>query len=117
MSPVLVPIIAIIMTFGTTLLAIVVITNYFLKRRLIQSGNLDAESQKILSKSFVNMKFDDLKWGLVMLFAGIGLVIIEFLPDSLVRDSALPIGIELIFIAIGFLTYFYYVKDKDKPQD
>ncbi len=107
-----IPIIAIIMTFGTISLAIVTITNYFLKRRLIQSGNLDAESQKILSKSFVNMKFDDLKWGLVILFGGVGLVIIEFLPKRHMDNSTLAIGIELIFIAIGFLTYFFYVKDK-----
>jgi hypothetical protein len=117
MSHILVPIIAIIMTFGTTLFVIIVITNYLLKRRLIQSGNLDAESQKLLSKSFVNMKFDNLKWGLVILFAGIGLVIIEMLPDVYVENSALPIGIELIFIAIGFLTYFFYVKDKGKSED
>lgn len=117
MSPILVPVVAIIMTFGTTLLAIITITNYFLKRRLIQSGNLDAESQKLLSKSFINMKFDDLKWGLVILFGGIGLVIIEFLPERHMDNSTLAIGIELIFIAIGFLTYFFYVKDKNKTED
>jgi len=112
----LVPIIAIIMTFGTTLSVIIVITNYLLKRRLIQSGNLDTESQKLLSKSFINMKFDNLKWGLVILFSGIGLVVIEFLPERHVENSSLAIGIELIFIAIGFLTYFFYVKDKEVPK-
>jgi hypothetical protein len=111
-----VPIIAIIMTFGTTLSVIIVITNYLLKRRLIQSGNLDTESQKLLSKSFINMKFDNLKWGLVILFSGIGLVVIEFLPERRVENSSLAIGIELIFIAIGFLTYFFYVKDKEVPK-
>jgi hypothetical protein len=39
------------------------------------------------------------------------------LPDVYVENSALPIGIELIFIAIGFLTYFFYVKDKGKSED
>jgi hypothetical protein len=111
-----VPIIAIIMTFGTTLSVIIVITNYLLKRRLIQSGNLDTESQKLLSKSFINMKFDNLKWGLVILFSGIGLVVIEFLPERRVENSSLAIGIELIFIAIGFLTYFFYVKNKGVPK-
>jgi hypothetical protein len=104
------------MTFGTTLSVIIVITNYLLKRRLIQSGNLDTESQKLLSKSFINMKFDNLKWGLVILFSGIGLVVIEFLPERHVENSSLAIGIELIFIAIGFLTYFFYVKDKEVPK-
>lgn len=112
----LIPIIAIIMTFGTVSLAIIAITNYLLKKRLIQSGNLDAESQKIISKSFIGMKFDNLKWGLIILFAGIGLVIIEFLPKRNFENSSLAIGIELIFIALGFLTYFFYVKDKKSSE-
>lgn len=114
MSPILVPVIAIIMTFGTISLIVVAMTNYSLKKRLIQSGKLDAESQKLLSSSFISMKFDDLKWGLVILFAGIGLVVIEFLPERHLGNSSLAIGVELIFIAIGFLTYFFYVKDKGK---
>jgi hypothetical protein len=43
-------------------------------------------------------------------------VVIEFLPERRVENSSLAIGIELIFIAIGFLTYFFYVKDKEVPK-
>lgn len=111
------PIIAIVMTFGTISLIVISITNYLTKKRLIQSGHLDAESQQLISKSFIGMKFDNLKWGLVLLFAGIGLVIIEFLPERNTNNSSLAIGIELIFIALGFLTYFFYVKDKERNDN
>ncbi|AWV97216.1 hypothetical protein [Arcticibacterium luteifluviistationis] len=108
----IVPIIAIIMTFGTISFIVAAITNYLLKKKLIQSGNLDAESQKIISQNFSGMKFDNLKWGLVLLFAGVGLVIIDLLPISDIQNMHLPLGIELISIAIGFLTYFFYMKNK-----
>ncbi|MFT5885046.1 MAG: putative oligopeptide transporter (OPT) family protein [Arcticibacterium sp.] len=110
----LVPIVGIIMTFGTISLAVVAITNYLLKKKLIQSGNLDAESQKLITQNFAGMKFDNLKWGLILLFAGIGLVVIDFLPMSSNHNMHLPIGIELIFISLGFLIYFFYMKNNDK---
>lgn len=109
----LVPIVAIIMVFGTVSLAIITITNFLLKKKLIQSGNLDPESQKLITQNFSGMKFDNLKWGLVLLFAGIGLVIIDFLPMHEIRNMHLPLGIELISIALGFLIYFFYMKNKD----
>jgi uncharacterized oligopeptide transporter (OPT) family protein len=109
-----IPIVAIIMTFGTVIAAIVTITNYLLKKKLIQSGHLDAESQKLITQNFSGMKFDNLKWGLVLLFAGLGLVIIDFLPIEAIQNMHLPLGIELIFIALGFLIYFFYMKNLEK---
>jgi hypothetical protein len=61
------------------------------------------------------MKFDDPKWGLAYSLSGHRAVIVEILPDVYVEDLALPIGIELIFTAIGFLTYFF-TKDKGKTE-
>lgn len=109
---ILVPIIAILMSMGTVMLAIVVISNFLLKKRLIQSGQLDKESQKLISSNFLSFKFDTLKWGLVLLFAGIGLVIIDFLPYEKIRNFHLPMGIELISVSLGFIIYFLYTKDK-----
>ncbi len=110
----LIPIVGIIMCFGTISLAIIAITNYLLKKKLIQSGHLDSESQKLITQNFAGMKFDNLKWGLILLFAGIGLVIIDFLPIEAIHNMHLPIGIELIFVSLGFLIYFFYMKNNDK---
>ncbi len=110
----LIPIVGIIMSFGTISLVIITITNYLLKRRLINSGNLDPESIKAISKNFTSFKFDNLKWGLILLFAGIGMVIIDFLPVEEIRNFHLPMGIELICIALGFLIYFFYMKKNEQ---
>jgi len=44
----------------------------------------------------------------------LGLVVIDFLPMSSIHNMHLPIGIELIFISLGFLIYFFYMKNNDK---
>jgi hypothetical protein len=108
----LVPIIAIIMSFGTVMLAIVTITNFLLKKRLIQSGNISAENIEAISKNLAPMKFDNLKWGLILFFSGVGLIVIDTLPYEKIRNFHLPMGIELICISLGFLIYFFYMKSK-----
>lgn len=108
----LIPIVGIVMCFGTVILAFITITNYRLKKKLIESGQLDAESQKLITQNFSGMKFDNLKWGLILLFAGLGMVVIDFLPVDKIRNFHLQMGIELIFIAVGFLIYFFYMKDR-----
>lgn len=109
----IIPIVGIIMSFGTVIVAIISITNYQLKKRLIQSGNLSKENMEAISKNMVPLKFDNLKWGLVLLFAGIGMIIIDMLPQQKIHDFHLPMGIELISIAVGFLLYFFYMKNKE----
>ena len=113
----LIPIVGIIAVFGTLSLAIITITNYILKKRLIQSGQLDPESLKLISKNFSSFKFDNLKWGLVLLFAGLGLVVIDFLPIEDIHNFHLPMGIELVFIALGFLIYFIYMKNQPSEKE
>lgn len=60
----------------------------------------------------------NLKWGLIILLAGAGLIIIHFL--DLDSDSPLPYGIESVCIAIGFMFYFFIEKhssDKSKKHN
>ncbi|ACT96662.1 hypothetical protein [Dyadobacter fermentans] len=47
-----------------------------------------------------------MKWGILSLFGGMGLVVIEFLPYK-ISESTLPDGVEAIFLAVGFLVYHY----------
>ncbi|WKN42368.1 DUF6249 domain-containing protein [Tunicatimonas pelagia] len=80
-----------------------VITDYQLRRKMIQLGHVDRESIAILRKQR-NNRMESLKWGLIILFAGIGFMIISFPGIDL--DSPLPFGIMAVSIAIGFLSYF-----------
>lgn len=91
---------------------IVVIINslfsYLLKKRIIGLGQIEKETLDVLLKP-IGLSSEPLKWGLLLLFGGIGLVIIEFLPYE-ANQSSLPYGIEAVWLAIGFLTYYLWMR-------
>ena len=49
-------------------------------------------------------RFQMLKWGVVIMTGGLGLILIYYM--DLNSDSPLPYGIESVFIALGFFLYF-----------
>jgi len=89
-----------------------VFTDYLLKRRIIIAGHLDKAGILDTPKDREESSFPTLKWGLVALFAGLGLLSISLIDkgsNMIWVDSSLtyiPIGIELIAISLGFLVYF-----------
>ena len=98
--------------------------NFLLKRKIIKSGHfekaeiLNQKDLEAIETSEVN-KYPSLKWGLVVFLAGLGLVIIEILnfnyPDLInYINGFLPVGIELVFISLGFLIYFFIVNFSKK---
>lgn len=80
-----------------------IITDYQLRRKMIQMGHVDQDSIAILKKQS-GSRMDSLKWGLIILFAGIGFIIISFPGIDL--ESPLPFGIISVCVAIGFLLYY-----------
>lgn len=95
--------------FAMSLFLVIAILNYLLKSKLIKSGALDPETVKLLGNT-MDQQITSLKWGLILLFAGIGLVAIHYIPEARNLESPLPYGIELIFIAIGFIVYYLQSK-------
>lgn len=97
-------------------------TDFLLRRKIIKDGHIDKAGilDPVSTVSDEN-RYPTLKWGLVSLMAGIGLIIIESMSQagriSWVKDynSLLPFGIELVFISTGFLIYFFIVNAKKKP--
>ncbi|MFH1160132.1 MAG: hypothetical protein V1733_04205 [bacterium] len=97
-----------------------VFTDYLLKRKIIKSGHL--EKAGILDPTPVvtgeSYRYPNLKWGLIALLAGAGLILIEiFVRTGAIDfetsdDSFLPVGIELVAISLGFLIYFFIVNAK-----
>ena len=89
-----------------------VFTDFLLKRRIVKSGHLDTAGILDTPKDDEETSYPTLKWGLVALFAGLGLLVIALTDkgENLVRfhgsNSYLNIGIELIAISLGFLVYF-----------
>lgn len=87
---------------------VIALYNYRLKKRIIDSGPIDEYALKFLN-SLSSRGSEGLKWGFILLFGGIGLVILEFIPFK-ANASPLPYGVEAIFLALGFLSYYYFVK-------
>ena len=94
-----------------------VLTDYLLRRKIVKSGHI--EKAGIMENiSGETNKYPTLKWGLVSLFAGAGMILIQILSRAgrlnwdQGADAFLPVGIELIFIAAGFLLFFFIATSK-----
>lgn len=105
----LIPIVAIISVFGSVILFVSTLTNYSLKKKLIEKNMVTKETTDLFKS--VSSKQNALKWGLIILFGGIGLIIIDSL--GLDGDDAMPYGIEAVCVSIGFLIYYFIVKDEE----
>lgn len=102
----LIPIVAIISVFGSVILFVTTLTNYSLKKKLIDKDMVNTETANLFKKQ--DNKHSALKWGLIVLFGGIGLIIIDAM--GLDGDDAMPYGIEAVSIALGFLAYYGIMK-------
>jgi len=77
--------------------------NYRLKKRIIESGPLDADAISFVKK-LSGSGTDSLKWGCIVFAGGLGLVVINYIPYD--YGSSLPYGLEAMFVAAGFLVYY-----------
>ena len=89
------------------------ITDYQLRRKLIQLGHVDKQATDVLRQTTDN-RLASLKWGLIILFGGIGLIIISLVGMD--DDSPLPFGIEAVCIAMGFLAYYFVSRNAGKSS-
>ena len=83
------------------------IFTYNLKRKLLESGQVDEKAVNILGDQEEG-RYAALKWGLVILFGGLALVLLEFIPHDI--NSPFPYGFVTTFIAVGFLLYYLLVR-------
>jgi len=90
------------------------ILSYRLKNKMIEKGYVTEENQAVFKKSLELNHFTSLKWGLVIFFGGLGMVLLEFI--SYRYDSPFPFGFVAMFIALGFLIYFFILR-KEKSNN
>ncbi|MRH99529.1 hypothetical protein GH721_03190 [Kriegella sp. EG-1] len=91
---------------------------YRTRKRMIET-NLDDENvvKAILeTKGPKERQQNVLKWTLLGIFGGLGLIVQEFLPYKM-DESILPYGVVIILLAIGLLIYYllitYFLKSRD----
>lgn len=94
------------------------LTEFLLKRKIVKAGHIDKAGILEPPKQDEEInRYPSLKWGLVALMTGLGFILIEVLRQvkpTLVdyQNSALPIGILLVFMSLGFLIYFFIMNRK-----
>ncbi len=99
----------IIGTFGASMILFTrTITDYILKKKMIEKGFVNDDTQAIFKRHTDENKFASLKWGLIIFFAGLSLVVMEYVPYD--TQSPLPYGLFALFVSFGFLVYYFLVK-------
>ena len=97
------------------------LADFLLKRKLIKAEQYERvgilDNPKPVNQEA--NKYPSLKWGLVALMSGLGLILVEWLryidPELInYRESVLPFGILLVFVSLGFLIYFFIMNGKKK---
>ncbi|MCW3789324.1 DUF6249 domain-containing protein [Plebeiibacterium sediminum] len=90
-------------------------TDYLLKRRIVKSGHIEKADilQPVQQVDDEPQTLKSLKWALVATMAGLGLIVayvvgnIYGLEGYHLERSMISFGIELLFIGLGFLIYFF----------
>jgi hypothetical protein len=102
--------ITIIGTFGSVIYFFTkVMTDYILKKKMIDKGFVNDDTQAIFKQQQTGEnKFASLKWGLIIFFAGLSLIIMEFIPTD--PQSPLPYGLFALSVSLGFLIYYFLIK-------
>jgi hypothetical protein len=83
--------------------------NYILQRRILDAGPLDEHAVKFLAAGASTGK-ENLKWGMLLLFGGAGLLVLACLPVEMDK-SPIPYGVEAIALALGFISYYLITKN------
>ncbi|HMI04654.1 MAG TPA: DUF6249 domain-containing protein [Pedobacter sp.] len=92
---------------------IIALLNHRLKSRMVRLGVMEESAIKELNRINYVFKLDPLKWGLILLFGGLGLILLNYIPYP--TDSLLPYGVEAVFLSFGFISYFYLSRKANQP--
>lgn len=101
-------------TLGTVMILFTrIFTDYILKKKMIEKGYINEDAQSIFKKQeMVGNTLANLKWGLIIFFAGLALIVMEYIPYS--PASPLPYGLFALFVSIGFLIYYFVAKQSNR---
>src|SRR5882724_382515 len=72
-------------------------TDYILKKKMIDKGFVNEDTQAIFKQHASENKYASLKWGLIALFGGLSLIIMEYV--NVRPESPLPYGLFAVFVS------------------
>jgi hypothetical protein len=94
-----------------------VISDNRIRRRLIESGNIDEQAKVLFMDQGKkeSSPLQSLKWGLVLVALGLALFIGQFLPYQMEGEGT--IGTMFLFSGIAFLIYYFVSKNEQKEEN
>ena len=96
-------------TIGTSIYFFVkVFTDFMLKKKMIEKGYVNEETQAVFKNHEETNKYSSLKWGLLFFTGGISLILMDTL--NVEPESTLPYGIFIVSLSVGFLVYYAIVR-------
>jgi len=117
----LVPIFAIIFTFGIPGVIVFwyLYTRHRERMRLIEKGLTPDEVKSYFANTNTKPRnpFNALKWGILLAFLGAGIFFANLLEDKYNLSDGMTTGLVFFFAGAGFVLYFILVKNKLGNKD
>lgn len=109
MDDILEPLAVLVPVFGGILLFTKILTDYSLRKKLINNGLVSEDAKNFLTNEQRSGKYGSLKWGIIVVAAGAGLISMSYVPYN---KESLAVGVLALFIGVGLLIYYGMVKNK-----
>jgi len=102
--------------FGSAIYVIKVISDNRIRRRLIESGQLDEKIQYLYFQPGKTDPtfFTSVKWGLVLIALGIALLLAQYLPYRFSEE--MTFGLMFLLAGIAFIIYYFMAKKHVSDQ-
>jgi len=118
----LVPLFAIVFTFGIPVLIIfwAIYTKHRERMRLIEKGVTTEDARKYFNESEKRPRnrFSALKWGILFVFLGAGIFLSNILSQFYDFGDGILFGLVILFLGLGFLIYYLIISKslKNNPD-
>lgn len=113
------PIFVVFIIFGSTALVIYkyVETRHKERMAMIEKGVSPADFKGMTLRDFLKINpLSSLKWGLVLMFVGIGLIVATFLDQAYYMSDSVYPGSMLIFGGLAFVIFYSIASRKMKQE-
>jgi len=119
-----IPVVAIVFTFGIPGVIIFwwLYTKHRERMRLIEKGLTPEEVKAYFADANTKPRnpYASLKWGILLTFLGLGIFMANLLEDLYYIEEGVMMGIIVLCVGLGFLSYYAMVSSKmknDKPKN
>ncbi|MCX7834419.1 MAG: DUF6249 domain-containing protein [Ignavibacteria bacterium] len=117
-SETIIPIMGII--FGLGLPALIVYWSIYTRHRermrLIEKGLTADEVKNFFKEEKAQNPYRGLKFGIILLFLGAGIILANLMYDVFELSDGYTGGFLILFLGLGFLTYYLIIKNKEKKS-